>query len=67
MSGGVPSQLERAHLHIERPALGERVWVRRALIAAALGFLGFFLLLPLAVVFASALRDGIGVYAQAIV
>jgi sulfate transport system permease protein len=67
VSGGVPSQLKTAHHRIERPALGERVWVRRALIGAALGFLGFFLLIPLAVVFASALRDGIGVYAQAIV
>jgi sulfate transport system permease protein len=37
-------------------------WVRWTLIAVALAFLGFFLFLPLAAVFAEALRDGVGTY-----
>ncbi|MDX9860018.1 MAG: sulfate ABC transporter permease subunit CysW [Rhodospirillales bacterium] len=45
--------------------ISEPVWVRVALIAAALVFLGLFLLLPLFVVFAEALRSGIGTYVEA--
>jgi len=45
--------------------ISEPVWVRVALIAAALVFLGLFLLLPLFVVFAEALRGGIGTYVEA--
>lgn len=47
-------------------ATSEPAWVRWALIATALGFLGLFLLIPLAAVFAEALRKGWDVYLAAI-
>jgi sulfate/thiosulfate transport system permease protein len=47
-------------------ATSEPAWVRWALIATALVFLGLFLLIPLAAVFAEALRKGWGVYLAAI-
>jgi len=40
-------------------------WVRLVLIAVALAFLAFFLLLPLVAVFAEGLRDGVGAYLAA--
>ena len=43
----------------------ESALVRRLLIAAALLFLGLFLILPLAMVFASAFRSGFGAYLNA--
>jgi sulfate transport system permease protein len=46
--------------------LAEPAWVRFVLIAAALLFLLLFLILPLATVFTEALREGIKVYAAAI-
>lgn len=49
----------RANAVISEPA-----WVRLALIAGALVFLGLFLLLPLFVVFAEALRGRIGAYVE---
>lgn len=66
MSGGVSSQLGRAHAQLQRPALSEQRGMRRCLIALALGFLGLFLLVPLAAVFLSALRDGVVAYAHAV-
>ncbi|HYG87519.1 MAG TPA: sulfate ABC transporter permease subunit CysW [Azospirillum sp.] len=45
-----------------RSTLVEPVWLRAALIAAALAFLALFLLLPLTVVFVEALRRGVGAY-----
>ena len=48
-----------------KSVISEPLWVRLALIAAALVFLGLFLLLPLVVVFAEALRGGIGTYVEA--
>ena len=47
-------------------ALAEPAWARRALIAGALGVAGLFLALPLAVVFAEALRQGWARYAAAL-
>jgi len=47
--------------------LDEPTWVRRALIASALIFLALFLLMPLAAVFAEALRKGWSAYIAAIV
>jgi sulfate transport system permease protein len=47
-------------------ALEDPAWVRLALIAGALGFLGLFLVLPLATVFGQALSKGVGVYFAAI-
>ncbi len=48
------------------PTLAESPAVRRALVAAAVGFLGLFVLLPLASVFAQALRKGPAAYLAAI-
>ncbi len=48
------------------PTLAERPAVRRALVAAALAFLGLFVLLPLASVFAQAFRKGPAAYLAAI-
>jgi len=45
----------------------EPLWLRLLLIAISAGFLGLFVLLPLAAVFAGALRDGLGAYARALV
>jgi sulfate transport system permease protein len=45
----------------------EPAWVRRLLIAAALGFMTLFLFVPLAAVFYEALRKGVDVYLAAIV
>jgi sulfate transport system permease protein len=49
-----------------RPALGEPRWVRWTLTATALAFLGVFLLLPLAAVFASAFSKGLDAYLAAV-
>jgi sulfate transport system permease protein len=56
------------HLPVEvRSAVtGEPPWVRRLLIAAALGFLTLFLFVPLASVFYEALKKGVDVYLSAI-
>jgi sulfate transport system permease protein len=47
-------------------ATTEPAWVRRLLIAIALGFLAMFLLVPLAAVFTEALRKGLQVYFSAL-
>ena len=47
-------------------AANDPAWVRALLTGAALLFLGFFLLLPLASVFAEALRGGLHAYADAL-
>jgi sulfate transport system permease protein len=63
---GVASQLGRARAQLERPALSEQRTMRQLLIALAIGFLGLFLLVPLAAVFLSAFRDGLAAYAHAV-
>jgi sulfate transport system permease protein len=63
---GVVSYLGAGKAHIERPALAERRGVRWLLIGLALGFLALFLLVPLAVVFLTAFRDGVAAYARAV-
>jgi sulfate transport system permease protein len=45
---------------------GDSPWVRRSLIALALGFLALFLAVPLLAVFAQALSKGTAVYAAAV-
>ena len=50
-----------------RSATTEPVWVKWALVGIALAFLTFFLFVPLAVVFAEALKKGWDVYLAAIV
>ena len=47
-------------------ATAEPAWVRRTLIAVALGFLALFLFVPLAAVFYEALKKGVDVYLAAI-
>jgi sulfate/thiosulfate transport system permease protein len=58
---------QRAPLAPPPAAIEEPRWLRRALIATALAFLAFFLLLPLVAVFAEALRHGLAAYAAALV
>ena len=41
---------------------GENLWIKGGLIAVTLLFLGFFLFMPLAAVFAAALEKGLGAY-----
>ncbi len=50
-----------------RVTLAEPLWVKALIMAAALGFLGFFILLPLAAVFTEGLRRGVGAYLEALV
>lgn len=50
-----------------RVTLAEPTWVKTLVMLAALGFLGFFILLPLAAVFTEALRRGFGAYLAAMV
>ena len=55
---------------IERSAItatAEPVWLRRIVIALAAGFVGLFVLVPLAAVFGEALRQGVAAYGHAIV
>jgi sulfate transport system permease protein len=55
---------------IEEPAVAatdEPAWARRIVIAIAVGFVGLFVVIPLAAVFAEALRNGIAAYGRAIV
>jgi sulfate transport system permease protein len=49
-----------------RGALGEPRWVRALLLGTALTFLGFFLFIPLALVFAKAFAGGLAAYWAAI-
>lgn len=58
-----PSQ----HSPNSRVTLAEPRWVKALIMLAALGFLGFFILLPLAAVFTEALRRGLGAYLEALV
>jgi sulfate transport system permease protein len=48
-------------------ALSDPAWVKAALLFVALGFLGLFLVLPLATVFIQAFSKGLGVFGAAIV
>ncbi|HTS53893.1 MAG TPA: sulfate ABC transporter permease subunit CysW [Burkholderiales bacterium] len=56
-----------APVSARRRATAEPVLVRALLIGVALAFLGLFLLVPLAAVFAEALRKGAGVYFAALI
>jgi sulfate/thiosulfate transport system permease protein len=61
VSARIPRVAPRVAVATEEPLL-----VRRVLIGTALGFLGIFLFLPLAVVFTEAFRAGLGAYATAV-
>jgi len=63
MSGAV-SSLGRPVRRVQAGTT-EPAWVRWLLLAVALGFMGLFLVLPLAAVFAEALRKGFGAYLDA--
>jgi sulfate transport system permease protein len=59
----IGSTLSHHTTHTSAPrATHDPAWVRWLLTAVALGFLVFFLVLPLAAVFAEALRRGVGAY-----
>jgi sulfate/thiosulfate transport system permease protein len=65
MAGAVPN-LGRQHAEARAGAITEPRWVRALLLGAALLFLGFFLFIPLVLVFAKALSDGFAAYLAAI-
>ena len=50
-----------------RPVVNESPWVKAGIITVSLGFLAFFILLPLAAVFTEALRRGLDTYWEALV
>ncbi len=52
--------------HAGRPVLQDPTWLRWTLVTLALGFLTLFVALPLATVFAEALRRGFGPYFDAL-
>jgi sulfate transport system permease protein len=56
----------RNNLRTAQRGTTESPWVRRTLIALALGFMALFLVLPLAAVFTEALRNGWDAYWEAI-
>jgi len=62
MAGAISVRPTAAARTVRRPAIGEKALVRWLLIAVSLGFLALFLFLPLAAVFAEALRKGLGAY-----
>jgi len=64
---GVVGSWGPGQARLGRPALEEGRLMRGLLIAAAMGFLGLFLLVPLAVVFLTALRDGLNAYWHAVI
>ncbi|MGB2683306.1 MAG: sulfate ABC transporter permease subunit CysW [Candidatus Competibacter sp.] len=67
MSGAVVSHwVVHSHRFETNAATREPAWVKRLLIAIALAFFALFLLLPLATVFAEALRRGWSVYFAAL-
>ncbi|HET7695945.1 MAG TPA: sulfate ABC transporter permease subunit CysW [Vicinamibacterales bacterium] len=67
MIAAAPTNALAATAAAQRRALTEPALVRWALIAAAVGFLALFLLVPLALVFAEALANGAAAYVSAIV
>ena len=70
MAAAATLPLGAARVHSERfesnPATREARWVRATVLTLALGFFVIFLLMPLVVVFAEALRKGFGTYFAAL-
>ncbi len=66
MAGAV-SRLKVHSTSASRRALQEPVWLRAILIATTLGFLGLFLVIPLAAVFVEAFRQGVKTYFASLV
>ena len=68
MSNTKPSQLAKYKAKVSKNrATSEPLWIRLALISLALTFLSLFLFVPLAAVFAEALRKGWETYLSALV
>jgi sulfate/thiosulfate transport system permease protein len=68
MSNTHPSQLAKYNAKVSSSrATSEPLWIRLTLIAVALSFLSLFLFVPLAAVFAEALRKGWETYLSALV
>ncbi|MCG3174126.1 MAG: Sulfate transport system permease protein CysW [Myxococcota bacterium] len=67
MAGG-PARSFRARgpAHEGPRRIQEPAWARRLLLAAAIGFAGLFLALPVAAVFYEAMKEGAGLYFEAI-
>ena len=66
MAGATPSRLVGGAAARPPSAPTEPPWVRRLLIAVALGFLGLFVVVPIAVVIDQALSQGLTVYRRAV-
>jgi sulfate transport system permease protein len=66
MAGGGVSLVARTRGSHRELASFEPPWIRWILTAIALGFLALYLVLPLAIVFVSAFKDGIGSYIEAV-
>ena len=66
MAGGIPRGPMAAANSKSRRGIEEPVLIRRILIGIAVGFVGVFLLLPLANVFAQAFAKGWGAYLQSL-
>src|SRR4026207_2435968 len=60
------TRVARKQIPRARPATKEPPWVRRALIAIGLGFMGLFLIVPLLAVFYEALSKGVAAYFDAV-
>ncbi|MFA7486759.1 MAG: sulfate ABC transporter permease subunit CysW [Lysobacteraceae bacterium] len=63
----MPQSTDTQPLRVPRPPTSDPPWVRRGLIALAVLFLASFVLLPLVLVFAEALRHGLGAFVDALV
>ena len=69
MAGPAPSALlggNDGHGAAARPATQDPRWARYLLIAIAVGFLGVVVVVPVVLVFANALREGLGAYGEAV-
>lgn len=62
MAGSTAMNFSGAGRRVYSPSTRDPAWVRWTLTLIALGFLALFLVLPLIVVFAEALREGVGAY-----
>ena len=60
------TRVARKQIPRARPAIREPLWVRRTLIAIAVGFMGFFLIVPMTAVFGEALAKGFAAYMNAL-
>src|SRR5690606_27470189 len=63
MASSAVSRLSRGSATaLPRPALRDPAWLRWTLLGVTFAFVGLFLLLPLTVVFAEGLRNGVAAY-----